>query len=46
MSRLVVTDTSCLIALDAIERLDILSGLYDDVLVPSAVVAEFGRRPA
>ena len=45
MSRLVVTDTSCSIALDAIEHLDVLARLYDDIVAPGAVVSEFGRRP-
>ena len=45
MSRLVVTDTSCLIALDKVTLLDVLPRLYDDVAAPPVVVAEFGRRP-
>ena len=44
MSTLVVTDTSCLIALDRVGRLDLLPTLFS-VLAPPAVVAEFGRRP-
>ena len=44
MSTLVVTDTSCLIALDRIGHLSLLPALFD-VLAPPAVVAEFGRRP-
>jgi predicted nucleic acid-binding protein len=45
VSRLVVTDTSCLIALDRVESLDLLPQLYDEVVAPSAVVSEFGRCP-
>lgn len=45
MSRLVVTDASCLIALDLVSRLDVLTALYDETVAPHAVVAEFGRRP-
>ena len=45
MSRLVVTDTSCLIALNQVGVLDLLPRLYDEVVAPHAVVAEFGRRP-
>lgn len=46
MRRLLVTDTSCLIALERVELLDLLPRLHDDVVAPSAVVAEFGRRPS
>ena len=45
MNTLVVTDTSCLIALDRIGHLGLLPALFD-VHAPPAVVAEFGRRPA
>ncbi len=45
MSRLVVTDTSCLIALDRVGLLGLLPQLYAEVVAPRAVVAEFGRRP-
>jgi len=41
---LVVTDTSCLIALDRIGRLDLLPALFT-VRAPHAVAEEFGRRP-
>lgn len=46
MRRLVVTDTSCLIALERVELLDLLPRLYDEVVAPPAVIAEFGRRPS
>lgn len=46
MSSLLVTDTTALIALDRIGRLDILAALYASVLAPPAVVREFGYRPA
>ena len=45
MSTLVVTDTSCLIALDRVDLLGVLPHLYDEVVAPSAVVSEYGRRP-
>ena len=45
MNRLVVTDTSCLIALNQVGLLDLLPRLYDEVIAPHAVVAEFGQRP-
>ena len=41
---LVVTDTTCLIALDRIDRLRVLPALFE-VAAPPAVVAEFGRCP-
>ena len=44
MSTLVVTDTSCLIALDRIGYLGLLPALFD-VLAPPAVVTEFGQKP-
>ena len=44
MNTLVVTDTSCLIALDRIGRLDVLPALFV-VHAPRAVAEEFGSRP-
>ena len=38
-------DTSCLIHLERIERLDLLQALYDDLRVPPAVRGEFGSVP-
>ncbi len=46
MSRLVVTDTSCLIALDRVELLGLLPRLYSELFAPRAVIAEFGRCPS
>lgn len=46
MSTLLVTDTTALIALDNIGRLDVLPELYAPVLAPPAVLREFGSRPA
>lgn len=45
MSRLLITDTSCLIALERVDLLEILPLLFDDIVAPSAVVTEFGHRP-
>ena len=45
MTNLVVTDATCLIALERLGSLDILPALFV-VHAPPAVVAEFGRRPA
>ena len=44
MTRLVVTDTSCLIALNRVGRLRLLAALYDEVVAPSAVIAEYARK--
>lgn len=44
MKTLVVTDTSPLIALERLGRLDLLPALYD-VLAPEAVAREFGSYP-
>ena len=45
MTDLVVTDTSCLIALDRVGLLGLLPALFE-VHAPEAVAVEFGRRPA
>lgn len=42
---LVVTDSTALISLDRIGRLDLLPTVYPEVMAPPAVVEEFGRRP-
>jgi hypothetical protein len=44
MSRIVVADTSPLIGLQRIDRLDLLRDLFGEVLVPPAVMDEFVRR--
>ena len=38
----IVADTSCLIGLDNIGKLDLLSKLYSEILVPPTVEQEFG----
>jgi len=40
---LIITDSGCLIALERIDRLDILSTLFSEVWIPPAVSQEFGR---
>ena len=40
---IVVSDASPLIALERIERLDILGSLYEEVVVPEAVHAELAH---
>ncbi|MDD1777399.1 MAG: DUF3368 domain-containing protein [Candidatus Helarchaeota archaeon] len=44
MPKAVVVNTSCLIALDKIGKLDLLCKLYDEVLVPLEVQEEFGNE--
>jgi len=41
-----VFDSTCLIALERIARLDILPPLFPDIVVPAAVAEEFGSSPA
>jgi len=43
MPRLVVPDTSCLIALTSLERLDILQRLYPEVAVMESVAEEYEK---
>ena len=38
-------DTSCLIHLERIDRLDLLRSLYDDIRIPPAVRDEYGGVP-
>ena len=45
MRDLAVVDTSCLIALNKIELLDILCKLYDKIFLPQMVIQEFGEKP-
>jgi len=40
-----VVDSTCLIGLERIGRLDILPAILDPILVPPAVVSEFGSHP-
>lgn len=43
MNTVIVSDTSCLIGLHNIGKLDLLSKLYSRVLIPPSVVREFGN---
>jgi predicted nucleic acid-binding protein len=43
MSRIIISDTSCLIALQKIELLDILRKLYGEILITEEVKNEYGR---
>jgi hypothetical protein len=40
-----VVDSTCLIGLERIGRLDLISALLDPILAPPAVVSEFGSHP-
>lgn len=44
MSLTIVFDSTCLIGFERIGHLDLLPKLYTEVVVPPAVVAEFGRQ--
>jgi predicted nucleic acid-binding protein len=46
VSRVIVSDSTCLIGLERIRKLELLPGLFDEVLVPPAVAAEFGTTLA
>ncbi len=43
---LVIADSTCLIGLDRIGRLELLPQLFPDIVAPPAVIAEFGHTPA
>ena len=42
MSQIVVSDSTCLIALERIRRLDLLPVVFEQIWIPPAVAAEFG----
>ncbi len=42
MSQVIVSDSTCLIGLERIQRLELLPALFDEVFVPPAVSREFG----
>lgn len=42
LTRRAVSDASCLIALDNVNRLHLLQNLFDEVVVPTEVAREFG----
>lgn len=44
MNRIIISDTSCLIALSKIGRLDILQKLYSKISITDTVKAEFGSE--
>ena len=42
MDKIIISDTSCLIALSKIEKLDILRDLYQEIIITNDVFREFG----
>lgn len=42
MDRIIISDTSCLIALSKIDKINLLKNLYHEVLITSKVYNEFG----
>lgn len=44
MDKIIISDTSCLIAFSKIDKLDLLKDLYHEILVTTDVHREFGGR--
>lgn len=44
MQKIIISDTSCLILLHKIDKLQLLKSLFSEVLITSAIAAEFGRE--
>ena len=44
MQKIIVSDTSCLILLDKIRRLDLLKALFGKIIVTQLVADEFGKK--
>ena len=42
MPKTAVVDTSCFIAFSALDLLDLLCNLYDEIIIPAGVLKEFG----
>ena len=42
MDKIIISDTSCLIALSKIEKLDLLKDLYQEIIITNDVYQEFG----
>ena len=42
MDKIIISDTSCLIALSKIDKLDLLKNLYNEIIITSDVYKEFG----
>ncbi len=44
MSQIVVSDSTCLIGLERVQRLDLLPAVFERVWIPTAVAKEFGQK--
>jgi predicted nucleic acid-binding protein len=44
MDKIIISDTSCLIALSNIELLDLLKDLYKEIIITREVQEEFGKK--
>jgi predicted nucleic acid-binding protein len=42
MDKIIISDTSCLIALSKIDKLDLLKDLYHEIIITPEVHQEFG----
>ena len=42
MDKTIISDTSCLIALSKIDKLDLLKDLYSEIIITKEVYLEFG----
>ncbi len=42
MDKIIISDTSCLIALSKIDKLDLLKDLYEEIIITKEVFNEFG----
>jgi predicted nucleic acid-binding protein len=42
MDKIIISDTSCLIALTKIEKLNLLKELYQEIIITTDVYQEFG----
>ncbi len=42
MAKIIISDTSCLIALTKIDKLELLKELYQEIIITTAVYQEFG----
>lgn len=43
MDKVIISDTSCLIVLSKIEKLDLLKDLFQEILITTDVYHEFGE---
>lgn len=43
MNKIIIADSSCLIALDNIGQLDILNGIFDEITITTEIANEYGK---